>query len=349
MTNLFVVKSKVGSHEDKYYVNQKFINILKDNVRSDLKFVCGPPKKEKLSYHLPNSDVVTVDVNIESNKATLRDLFQRPLSIIHAIKTVKCLQIKTLYLRDLSVFGLILHLCAKPERTILHRTTNMKQLHRAYFGFYGFYLLSPLRYLFKAVEVFVGRRSRLVISNGDLLKVSNEVIGTFYNKKALDRLSEVHFDKIDRVMYAGRFTVRKGASHVIKLAEMNPSMQFVVAGEVLIDQSQVILPKNLEFLGVLSDHECYTEIMKSKYYLSLSEADGISKSILEALSLNCEVIAIETGLLAHLTEDSNLISHAEMLSEYNYNFELLPRFNLSDIKMDISQSFKMVDDIFNEN
>ena len=349
MTNLFVVKSNVGLCDGKYYVNQKFIRILKENSKGDLKFLCGPPNNEKLSYHLPCSEILAVDVNIQSNKTTLRDIFRRPLSIINALLKVKSVGIKTLYLRDLSVFGLLVYLFARPERTILHRTTNMKQLHRAYFGLYGFHILGPLRFIFKTVELFVGCRANLVISNGDLLNLHNEVIGTFYNKNAIDRLKKAQTSKINRVIYAGRFTVRKGAGHVIKLAEQNPNMRFVVAGEVFIDQERSRLPKNLEFLGLLSDYDCYLEIMKSKYYLSLSEADGISKSILEALCLDCEVIAVKTGLLDHLTEDKNLISHAQMLSEYEYNFDLLPRFNMSKINIDISQPFKIVDEIFNED
>mgnify|MGYP001162703619 FL=1 len=78
-----------------------------------------------------------------------------------------------------------------------------------------------------------------------------------------------------------------GLKKIIEAAKAFPEIIFRVAG---MKNSEIPLPENITLLGWLNSKEMETELQNSPIMLRMTEHDGFSVSVIEALSVGAEVI-----------------------------------------------------------
>ena len=78
-----------------------------------------------------------------------------------------------------------------------------------------------------------------------------------------------------------------GINRILNLAKNNPDVQFNLYG---CTSAEVDLPSNVNLHGWVSEDVFKTAMKNSAIFLRLTEHDGFSVSVIEAMSVGCEVI-----------------------------------------------------------
>ncbi len=94
-----------------------------------------------------------------------------------------------------------------------------------------------------------------------------------------------------------------GLNKIIELAISNPEVSFHIVGTT---SYYMDLPHNVFLLGWVSSDEMYQMMSSHPIFLRLTEHDGYSSSVIEAMSLGCEVIASQPFDKAFTSNNENL-------------------------------------------
>lgn len=94
-----------------------------------------------------------------------------------------------------------------------------------------------------------------------------------------------------------------GLDWVIRLAKANPTISFDVFG---MSHSVKSIPVNIHLLGWQAEDEVLSAIKQAPIFLRLTDHDGFSVSVIEALSLGAEVLMRLPSPWTHLVDESNV-------------------------------------------
>ncbi len=123
---------------------------------------------------------------------------------------------------------------------------------------------------------------------------------------ALDELNYTQNNK--KIVSVGRIEKQKNYELIIRALEKT-DYELDIYGEGSLKRSLSQLAENLNvkvnFFGIVSNEELYIKLKKYRYYISSSIYEGNPKSVLEAMSAGCVVIA------------SNIKNHLEFLTDQN--------------------------------
>ena len=131
----------------------------------------------------------------------------------------------------------------------------------------------------------------------------------------LERIQRVHAKKEDVIVYVGRLEHYKRVDILLDAAkELEYEIHIIGAGSM----EQVLrrrAPKNVKFLGFLSEEEKIKEMRKAKVLVNPSELEGFGLVLLEAMA--CETLPIARDLACYrdFANEKNAILIKEMDAE----------------------------------
>jgi glycosyltransferase involved in cell wall biosynthesis len=137
--------------------------------------------------------------------------------------------------------------------------------------------------------------------------------------KYVEDVSEVHkYEKISVLTYLAKGKEQfYGLNEIQKLAENFPEVEFTVAGS---DGKGINYPKNIQFLGWRSANEMKRLRFNHAIFIRLTEHDGNSLSVLEALASGQEVIWNYPGENCNYVQEISEIE--DTFKEVIYKIEL---------------------------
>ena len=128
------------------------------------------------------------------------------------------------------------------------------------------------------------------------------------------KIQDIAFEKLNytknskKIVSVGRIEKQKNYELIIRALEKT-DYELDIYGEGSLKQSLSQLAENLNvkvnFFGIVSNEELYIKLKGYRYYISSSIYEGNPKSVLEAMSAGCLVIA------------SNIKNHLEFLTDQN--------------------------------
>ncbi len=134
-----------------------------------------------------------------------------------------------------------------------------------------------------------------------------------------------------------------GLERVLNLANLFPDVQFLIIG---MDEPETNEYKNVRFLGWVTENEVAKLMTESLIFLRLTEHDGFSVSVIEALCFGCEVISsLPSEFLHHAPITSsaenvmNFVLEVCKRNEYKVNKELISNIWIKYDKKRILNSY----------
>lgn len=118
-----------------------------------------------------------------------------------------------------------------------------------------------------------------------------------------------------------------GFPWMIKLAELNPEIPFVIFG---VEKSDYPLPKNMECKGWRPSEEVVAAIQKAPISLRFTEHDGYSVAAIEALSLGAEVLNRLPMERTHLVNEENLVDTFNQVCDLVKSRDFKPNLKQSE-------------------
>lgn len=123
-----------------------------------------------------------------------------------------------------------------------------------------------------------------------------------------------------------------GLPMVIQLAEANPSIPFTVFG---VSSTSYAIPANVKLMGWQPSDVVLETIKNTPIFLRLTEHDGFSVSVIEALALGTEVLMTLPSPWTRLVNKENLISKfSEVCSMVETN-QFKPNLALRENSMEV--------------
>jgi glycosyltransferase involved in cell wall biosynthesis len=115
--------------------------------------------------------------------------------------------------------------------------------------------------------------------------------------------NEKTYDKISVVSYVAETRQEfYGMKQIAEIARAFPNIEFHLYG---LTQSKFSTTSNIHFYGWVKSEEFKERLKSTPIFLRLTEHDGFSVSVIEALGFGCEVIMSLPFNLTHLAKDSN--------------------------------------------
>lgn len=157
--------------------------------------------------------------------------------------------------------------------------------------------------------------------------------------KGLDNLTPItlnNYSSIKVLSYVGKGREEfYGLSHIVQLAQLNPSFSFTIVGTSQVVQN---CPENLEIKGWVEKEEMAHLMNTHAMLLRLTEHDGNAQMILEALSMGMECIWTNRAENCHFwdrkqdlnglfnsvvktIEERNLLPNVDLANYYRENFQ----------------------------
>ncbi|MFY7670986.1 glycosyltransferase family 4 protein [Tenacibaculum sp. MEBiC06402] len=138
------------------------------------------------------------------------------------------------------------------------------------------------------------------------LKTPHKVIYNGLDIKFWRRLKEINKEeKRFLAVFSESQFIHKGGDLIIAVAKKFTDCKFYIAGCENIGFNNV--PKNVQFLGRLSNKELLNEYNKSQYYFQLSIFEGFGLSLCEAMLCECIPIVSSVNILPKIIGDSGYV------------------------------------------
>ncbi len=207
---------------------------------------------------------------------------------------------------------------------LIRRKFNIPLIIRTGYDMYEFSIYenkSTIKKLLFKYLTFLGLRFSdiyTVTSNCDkqfLIKnFSNKLSSKIKIRPNWVKIQDIAFEKLNytknskKIVSVGRIEKQKNYELIIRALEKT-DYELDIYGEGSLKQSLSQLAENLNvkvnFFGIVSNEELYIKLKGYRYYISSSIYEGNPKSVLEAMSAGCLVIA------------SNIKNHLEFLTDQN--------------------------------
>ena len=183
-----------------------------------------------------------------------------------------------------------------------------------------FYYLDKL--FFKRLSVKIWKRAKSVIANSEGLKKlalsssANQEIGLIYNGVDIDEFSpSENVNDVFTIISTSRLIKRKGINYLLD-AFISFNKKFVKTKLVLIGSGDLEkelkskadgagISSSVEFVGAISHDKLANYYKQADVFVLPSLNEGMSNSLLEAMSSGLAVIATDTGGTAELVNEEN--------------------------------------------
>jgi len=136
-----------------------------------------------------------------------------------------------------------------------------------------------------------------------------------------------------------------GLNHIVKLAESNPEITFNIVGT---DSYHEKLPSNIILHGWVSHEEMYKMMSEHAIFIRLTDHDGYSASVIESMSLGCEVIASHPFENAYVPNEENLIDKFQFVIEKIRDRGLLPNAENSNLYLKKFHKETVLKDLYHQ-
>jgi glycosyltransferase involved in cell wall biosynthesis len=138
-----------------------------------------------------------------------------------------------------------------------------------------------------------------------------------YNGVKVDWLKEKNTPKEDDlVLTVGGISwitiKRKGIETFVRSAEFVPDARFAVIGKAMdgsIDYLRSIAPRNVQFIGWVSDEELANWYWRAKVYVQVSAYESFGLSVAEAMACECVPVVTDRGALPEVVGDTGYFAH----------------------------------------
>ncbi|MEM7825410.1 MAG: glycosyltransferase family 4 protein [Candidatus Aenigmatarchaeota archaeon] len=139
------------------------------------------------------------------------------------------------------------------------------------------------------------------------------------------------------VLFVGRIAKQKGIDYLISAAKRLPEIKFVVVGKGEEEKRiKNISPKNVEFLGFVSDEELAELYSKALIFCLPSVGEGFGFVLLEAMASGCAIVSTVPldfcGIHIKFGDVKELASSIKYLIENQKKAEKMGRMNIEKTK-----------------
>jgi glycosyltransferase involved in cell wall biosynthesis len=127
---------------------------------------------------------------------------------------------------------------------------------------------------------------------------------------------------LKNVIFVGRFEKNKGIIDYLKLAQLNPSINFHIVGSIPININRYPLGKNTYIHGSIEKNILISKLDESDLFVLPSRTEGFSIAILEAMARGLPILTTNVGAAIDVFGESNIA----IVPSFNF-YELSTAFN----------------------
>lgn len=171
---------------------------------------------------------------------------------------------------------------------------------------------------------------------------SSVIIPNFADQEFIADTSVSISKNIKNIAFVGHIQKTKGIIEIIRVAKLLPNLNFNLAGPIGIDVETENLPKNINFLGILTKEKTKELLINSDIFLFPTYTEGFSNALLEAMSVGLPIVTTSVGANKDMIEDKggflvdvgnyeDIIKSIEKLSDYRIR-EKMSDWNIKKIK-----------------
>ncbi|MEM1626618.1 MAG: glycosyltransferase family 4 protein [Sulfolobaceae archaeon] len=140
--------------------------------------------------------------------------------------------------------------------------------------------------------------------------------------------------KEDYAVYFARLVPQKGIREIPKIAKLLKDYKILVFGKFFRESEKRLflksIPKNVEYMGFVSEEELYKYVSKSKVLLYPSHQDGFSLVVLESLALRTPVVAYDIPAINSVYGNLPPVKIVKEFDIPNFSRTSLKFLNMSD-------------------
>ncbi|MFM2590007.1 glycosyltransferase family 4 protein [Vibrio sp. TBV020] len=169
------------------------------------------------------------------------------------------------------------------------------------------------------------------------LPVSSAMFNNFIDDNDLPQSSGTS------IAFVGRLSIEKGPDRFLKLAQLNPTLNFDVYGDgPMASELQSEATRNITFHGHQTDMAAIWENIR--VLIICSRYEGLPMTALEAMGRSIPVISLDIGNLSHLIQHQQngfIVGSMDELNESLSRFISLDTKQLASIKTEARQTIKL--------
>lgn len=220
--------------------------------------------------------------------------------------------------------------------------------------------------IFKRLSKKIWKNSKAVIANSEGLKElalktsSKQDIKVIYNGVDIDEFLPIKKNKIGNkiiLISTGRLIPRKGYKYLIEaLKGIDNCKLQLIGGGVLKEQLKKLANENkvkVEFLGNIKHENIHKYLQKADIFVLPSLNEGMSNSILEAMSCGLPIIATDVGGSKELingngfvVSKANIEELKETILKYFYDKALIIKHGKNSRKLAENMSWNKIADSY---
>lgn len=166
------------------------------------------------------------------------------------------------------------------------------------------------RYILKNTNIWIAN-SKIIQDNIKNKKINHDLIHKIYNGVEIDKIRINKFNKNKTFLVIGRLDEEKNCEQIIKVFSKVPedlNAKLIFLGDGSLKNYLVKITNNLNqshrifFNGSVKNVSEY--IINSDYYISASKSEGMSNSLLEAMSLGLPAIVSQVSGIEEIINDN---------------------------------------------
>ena len=207
-----------------------------------------------------------------------------------------------------------------------------KKENKSNFIIFFYYLLTQLSLIFSNFYLVSSKADQEFLMNSKLVhKKKIELMPNWVS------VSQINYDSPRKdIVAVGRLEHQKNFEYLIKsFANSDKKINLVGDGTLKIKLEMMAknLNCNVNFLGKMSNREVLGLIAKHKYYVLTSHYEGNPKSLLEAMSAGCIVIAPNNKNIAEIIKNGfNGFIYSSEIDDLNKLIDKLDSMDLFEVK-----------------